>query len=150
MIKKIIAFAVIIFLVCLFVWKVSAQSQESISPTIVVGEAQTADGNENLFMVEQPSNAPNPLGDPIISTEANTQNSETKEDMSAKQQNSESSVKSQDEQPKNAEQAGKDFENTLIEANGRIYDVQSYPEGDLPIMGDSANPETIYSPNVNP
>ena len=44
---------------------------------------------------------------------------------------------------------GNDFENTLLEANDRVYDVQSYPEADFKAMGNSANPQTIYSPNVN-
>ena len=34
-------------------------------PTIVFGSAETKDGGQNVFVVEQPKNAPNPLGDPI-------------------------------------------------------------------------------------
>ena len=49
-----------------------------------------------------------------------------------------------------AQQLGDKFQNTLMEANGMIYDVQAYPEADIPVIGDSANPKTIYSPNVNP
>ena len=44
---------------------------------------------------------------------------------------------------------GKQFRNTLLEANGRVYDIQSYPEQDFMLMNNSAEPQTIYSPNVN-
>ena len=35
------------------------------APTVVYGSAQTASGGEDTFVVEQPDNAPNPLGDPL-------------------------------------------------------------------------------------
>ena len=44
---------------------------------------------------------------------------------------------------------GRDFQNTLLEANGMVYDVQAYPLKDMGVIGNSANPKTIYSPNVN-
>ena len=127
------------------VWGVNAQIEENL-PTVVIGEAKTSDGGENVFEVEQPNNAPNPLGNPIViqSNDAQEENQQTTDEINDKK------TKNQEQQPQNATQAGQDFQNTLLEANGRVYDVQSYPEGDLPIMGDSANPETIYSPNVNP
>ena len=37
-----------------------------------------------------------------------------------------------------------------MEADGMVYDVQAYPTEDLKAIGNSSNPETIYSPNVNP
>ena len=151
MIKKILGFTLILVLVCLFVWRVSAQTQKTTDlPTVVVGEAQNANGSENVFVVAQPSNSENPLGNPIdnLETTNNDGNANTDEDNVRAQSND--NANKQVIQPQNAEQAGKDFENTLLEANGRVYDVQSYPEGDLPIMSNSANPDTIYSPNVNP
>ena len=36
-----------------------------------------------------------------------------------------------------------------MEANGRIYDIQSYPEQDINVMNNPSDPQTIYSPNVN-
>ena len=152
MVKKILGFALIVFLVCLFVWKVSAQTQKTTElPTVVVGEAQNASGSENVFVVAQPSNSANPLGNPIDNVEAtNNENVSVNTDETNVPTQPENNIDKQVVQPQNAEQAGKDFENTLLEANGRIYDIQSYPEGDLPIMGNSANPDTIYSPNVNP
>lgn len=149
MLRKIAIWSMFALLVWLFVWKVYAQAQENVYPTTVIGEAQTADGNEKVFMVEQPAEAPNPLGNPISNNENIIHNNENVATQQ-KQQPDENITDTQDKQPENAIQAGKDFENTLMEANGRVYDIQSYPEGDLPIMGNSANPETIYSPNVNP
>ena len=146
-VKKIIGFSLIVVLVCLFVWRVSAQTQTAEEePTIVIGEAQNIDGSENMFVVAQPNNSENPLGNPIGNIEENTDNKSVNMESIQSVENN----KKQITQPQNVEQAGKDFENTLLEANGRVYDVQSYPEGDLPIMGNSANPDTIYSPNVNP
>ena len=146
MTKKIIGFALIVVLVCLFVWRVSAQNRGVEMPTVVMGEAQNPNGSENVFIVAQPEDAPNPLGDPIV---GNNQEAKTviNNDIDATGAETKST---ENQQPQNAEQAGKDFENTLLEANGRVYDVQSYPEGDLPLMDNSANPDTIYSPNVNP
>ena len=146
MTKKIIGFALIVVLVCLFVWRVSAQNRGVELPTVVMGEAQNPNGSENVFIVAQPEDAPNPLGDPIV---GNNQEAKTviNNDIDATGAETKST---ENQQPQNAEQAGKDFENTLLEANGRVYDVQSYPEGDLPLMDNSANPDTIYSPNVNP
>lgn len=146
MTKKIIGFALIVVLVCLFVWRVSAQNRGVEMPTVVMGEAQNPNGSDNVFIVAQPENAPNPLGDPIV---GNNQEAKTviNNDIDATGAETKST---ENQQPQNAEQAGKDFENTLLEANGRVYDVQSYPEGDLPLMDNSANPDTIYSPNVNP
>ena len=45
---------------------------------------------------------------------------------------------------------GKDFQNTLLEADGMVYDVQAYPEEDLKAIGNPSDPATLYSPNVNP
>ena len=56
----------------------------------------------------------------------------------------------QPETPLNSQQLGKDFQNTLMEANGMVYDVQAYPVEDFDAIGDPSNPQTIYSPNVNP
>ncbi|MBE6452299.1 MAG: hypothetical protein E7012_02275 [Alphaproteobacteria bacterium] len=133
-------------LIMVIVWGVKAQVEEN-APTVVIGAAATPDGNENVFEVVQPKDAPNPLGNPI-----EEQNSDADDNKLPKIADSEVAKKEtiSPQQPQNAVQAGKDFQNTLLEANGRVYDVQSYPEGDLPIMNNTANPETIYSPNVNP
>lgn len=115
-------------------------------PTVVVGEAATAQGDINAVVVEQPENAANPLGDPIIEQNEEPQMQATSADVTDKEQK----LKQVDAPAVPAKNPGDDFQNTLLEANGRIYDVQSYPQADLPKIEDSANPQTIYSPNVNP
>ena len=115
-------------------------------PTVVVGEAVTAQGDINAVVVEQPENAANPLGDPIPEQIDVPQMQVTPEVATDKKQE----PKKVDAPSVPAKNPGDDFQNTLLEANGRIYDVQSYPQADLPKIEDSANPQTIYSPNVNP
>ena len=113
--------------------------------TIVYGSAATKDGKQNVFIIEQPKNAPNPLGDPIpnpnkpVEVFGDLYNSST----ASTQPNAVTTNTSQ------SQNLGNDFENTLLEANDRVYDIQSYPKADFKAMGDSANPQTIYSPNVN-
>lgn len=115
------------------------------SPTIVYGAAETDSGGQNVFVVEQPKNAPNPLGNPIPTPNKPV---EVFGDVYPQDTNqTEKTKQSQDNQSQ--QNLGNDFENTLLEANGRVYDVQSYPKADFKAMENPANPETIYSPNVN-
>ena len=115
------------------------------SPTIVYGAAETDSGGQNVFVVEQPKNAPNPLGNPIPTPNKPV---EVFGDVYPQDTNqTEKTKQSQDNQSQ--QNLGNDFENTLLEANGRVYDVQSYPKADFKAMENPANPKTIYSPNVN-
>ena len=120
--------------------------------TLVYGAARRPDGRENIFVVEQPDNLQNPLGDPIIEPQRPTQ---VFGQLPQKHQNSEGisdqpdNVNNQNSPALESKALGKDFQNTLLEANGRVYDVQSFPEQDMNIMSNPAEPETIYSPNVN-
>ena len=114
-------------------------------PTIVFGSAETKDGGQNVFVVEQPKNAPNPLGDPIPTPDKPV---EVFGDVYP--QNTNQTGKTNLPQGNQSQQnLGNDFENTLLEANDRVYDIQSYPTADFKAMSNSANPEAIYSPNVN-
>ena len=148
----------------------SALAQEN-SPTVVFGAAATPDGKQNTFMVEQPKDAPNPLGNPItgdnttpqvfdVSNEMTNQSTSTDNLQPAPQpiddpnalseQNTVAPNESSNaDLPQEAQSLGQDFQNTLMEANGRIYDVQSYPEQDINVMDNPSDPQTIYSPNVN-
>ena len=128
--------------------------------TIVYGSAKEADGGSDSFIVEQPKGASNPLGDPIITPvqseneEAQMQSLQTS-DQSGGKDSTVSGVSNQLQQinpntPQGQEQLGNDFQNTLMEANGMVYDVQAYPEEDLEAIGNPSNPATLYSPNVNP
>ena len=142
------------------VWALFAMAQEpeknDYPPTVIFGAAATATGGQNEFVVEQPDGAPNPLGDPIDVSDTPPQVADIPEEMSNRsvRQNADDAVSQQAAQsqgnlPAESQALGKDFQNTLLEANGRVYDVQSYPEQDFNLIGNPANPQTIYSPNVN-
>lgn len=127
----------------------SAQAQ----PTIVEAIANTPDGKKNIAIIEQP-NGENPLGNPIVgpyiapqayNAADSTNNNNTAADTLAAAK----TFNNNDSLPQQAKTLGKQFKNTLMEANGEIYDVQSYPLQDINVIGNNANPQTIYSPNVN-
>ena len=135
-------FFFMIFSGCLFSFYSWAQDD----PTIVYGAANTANGKEKVFVVEQPKNAPNPLGDPIVGPDKPVEifgDINSNFEMPTQQNNNVSNNQL------NSNTLGNDFENTLLEANGRVYDVQSYPKDDFKVMENPSDPQTIYSPNVN-
>ena len=43
-----------------------SEENPPIRETVVYGAAKTPSGKENVFEIEQPENAPNPLGNPIV------------------------------------------------------------------------------------
>jgi len=129
-------------------------------PTTIYSAAARPDGGENVFVVSQPDNFDNPLGNPIVGPEvppkvygALPQTSESEDES-----NNETMELSSQPQPvgtinntpvQEGIALGKDFQNTLVEGNGRVYDIQSYPIQDIGVMSNPAEPQTIYSPNVN-
>ena len=122
--------------------------------TFVYGAAARSDGGENVFVVAQPDNLENPLGNPIEGPQTPPQVFHSSSQVKVPQSEKNSSF--QFDQPLlqtaptlEAKDLGQDFQNTLLEANGRVYDVQSYPIQDMNVMGNPTQPETIYSPNVN-
>lgn len=143
-------------------------------PTIVYGAARKAEGVMDEVVLEQPANAPNPLGNPIV-LNSNPASVATNPAVVVPVANlPQPAVVSGGPQgvpvvgpnngpvvngsgpqgvpvvPNSAAQLGNQFQNTVEEANGMIYDTQAYPIEDLGAMGNPSNPETIYSPNVNP
>ena len=132
---------------------------QDIGPTEVYGAANTSDGGKNVFVIEQPNNEENPLGNPLPNVSDDTkrlsgQNDIQKEDMvNYKEQSPANNINISSEQDANLPQEdaelGKQFRNTLLEANGRVYDIQSYPKEDFMLMSNPSEPQTIYSPNVN-
>ena len=50
----------------------AATNANAQTPTVVVGEAATAQGNINAVVVEQPENAGNPLGNPLPEQQTET------------------------------------------------------------------------------
>lgn len=143
-------------------------SEESTAgaPTIIYGAAKKADGKTDEVLLEQPQNAPNPLGDPITSSQApevfgNGETAATTSATKTEKNNGNGGLESQgvavtEGQPaasgsaEEAVQLGRKFQNTLIEADGMVYDIQAYPTKDMEVIGNPADPQTIYSPNVNP
>lgn len=121
---------------------VYAQSinEESALPTVVYGSAATASGDENIAIVEQPENAANPLGDPLVIPSDGENKTPPLQPVENKKTTPDKTM---------SNDLGSDFQNTLLEANGMVYDVQAYPLKDMGAIGNSANPKTIYSPNVN-
>lgn len=132
---------------------------QDVGPTEVYGAANTPDGGKDVFVIEQPNNEENPLGNPLPNVSDNAkqlsgQNDTQKEDVvNDKEHISSNNINVSSEQTANLPQEdaelGKQFRNTLLEANGRVYDIQSYPEQDFMLMNNPAEPQTIYSPNVN-
>ena len=142
----------IIVLLLLSVYPASAQT-----PTVVYGAAETAVGNENQFMVIQPENAPNPLGNPIV-TPPDTQTTipaatsqEIPQQQSTvstqnKRQPAENVINQTAEQnpepfSETPQQEQNQIQNTLYQGGNRIYDVQSFPINDI---------KTITEPNIQP
>lgn len=114
-------------------------------PTVVFGAAETKDGGENMYIVEQPKDAPNPLGNPLPNPDKPV---EVFGDVYPQNTNP-TEANNQSQSNQSQQNLGNDFENTLLEANGRVYDIQSYPKADFKAMENPSDPKTIYSPNVN-
>lgn len=128
---------------------VIAEEMTQESPTIVYGAAKKADGEVDEVVVEQPQNGPNPLGNPIVIPEKYEAQAKVAT-PEGKRFSASSPQSTGNEEAPNPQALGKDFQNTLLEANGMVYDVQAYPEKDLKAIGNPSEPATIYSPNVNP
>lgn len=154
--KIISVFVVLLAFSCIMASAQEQARQVEGTPTMVFGAAATPEGGQDMFMVEQPENAPNPLGNPIV-VEPKTANQTTQlqdcPPCDTQQQVSKAepvAIQPQNNNPAiDSQVLGKDFQNTLMEANGRIYDVQSFPKQDMKVLGNPSNPQTIYSPNVN-
>lgn len=148
-----------------------AEEAAAESPTIVYGASQTAPGKSDEVVVEQGANAPNPFGNPINGDDSSIEvpgtavipekimkpapqpigNSQT--NSPAKPQGNDLGLPDSGSLVVPAEPAGElgqDFQNTLIESEGTVYDIQAFPEEDMKVIGNPENPKTIYSPNVNP
>lgn len=121
------------------------------TPTIVYGASETAPNKPDSYLLEQPENAPNPLGNPII-TPPSSEPAQTPTvrpvQSSTKQPSSAPLGKIEESTPQNPapfsqtpQQEQNQIENTLFEGSNRIYDVQSYPLQDI---------KTITEPNIDP
>ncbi len=127
--------------------------EQNTPPTIVYAASKKPDGEKESVLLEQPAGAPNPLGDPLSIPNTPAVSGEQPSEISVEKNSSataEQGALPMEEKQPSSKDLGKDFQNTLLEANGMVYDVQAYPVEDLKAIGNSANPQTIYSPNVNP
>ncbi len=130
-----------------------ATSVHAQTPTIVYGASETAPDEPDSYLLEQPADAPNPLGNPIPefvpqdqAPDTNLTNTETAPETSAQKPQAEGEINQtepQDPAPfsQSPEREQNEIENTLYEGGNRIYDVQSYPLEDI---------KTITEPNVDP
>lgn len=132
----------------------NAQMQTETAPTVVYGKSRRPDGTTDEVIVEQPDNNVNPLGNPLPEVIAEPgQPVQLPAGIKASASTAGKLQKAEKAQPDgnaSSENLGKQFQNTLMEADGMVYDVQAYPVKDLKAIGNPSNPETIYSPNVNP
>ena len=132
----------IIFFLCVCGFEVFAENV----PTFVYGSAKTQDGGQDVFVVQQQDNLVNPLGNPIVEPYKPVEDFGDAYDQNVDNSQANSNTLENTNSQKNL---GSEFENTLLEANDRVYDIQSYPKADFKAMENPANPITIYSPNVN-
>lgn len=139
-------------LIILFMYALPAWGQ---SPTIVYGESETAPNKADEYILIQPANSPNPLGNPIVApqtsdnTQSNTSslvlphestptNNKLNNIQEAISQSSNQNPPPFSESP---QQQQNQIQNTLYQGGNRIYDVQSYPLQDI---------KTITEPNIDP
>ena len=120
------------------------------SETIVYGKSTLPDGQTDSYLVEQPDNAPNPLGNPIVMSpsqptiDTEKDNTPAPKQKAKKTQNNEIyQIEQQDPPPfsETPQEIQNKIENTLYQSGSRIYDVQSYPIKDI---------KEITQPNIDP
>ena len=116
-------------------------------PTVIIGEAVTPSGKKHEVIVEQPENAPNPLGNPIVDEENNNENSSIQvtppigalKAVNVINQSSQSGELQPDEVA--LPQTSTKIENELYQSGKDIVDVQAYPIEDV---------KEITQPNIEP
>lgn len=119
---------------------------QSPVPTIVYGAAETASGTTDSYMVTQPADAPNPLGNPIVitpQTQYEAPSAPTPQTAEKPQPNIINQSAPQNPAPfsETPKQESSQIQNTLYQGGDRIYDVQSFPIKDV---------KTITEPNIQP
>ena len=121
------------------------------SPTVVYGASETAPDTPDSYLLIQPKDSPNPLGNPIPDEMNDVQPDSQNLPMATQSQQSDKAApineinqsEAQNPSPfsQSPEQEQNQIENTLYEGGNRIYDVQSYPINDV---------KTITEPNIDP
>ena len=118
-------------------------------PTVIMGEAMTPSGKKREVVVEQPENAPNPLGNPIVeeNTGAPAQVSEVPVTVQPEENDSPNII--QQTSPSGVLQPNEvalpqpctQIENELYQSGNDIVDVQAYPIQDV---------KKATTPNIEP
>ncbi len=117
--------------------------------TIVYGEALNADGTENQVLLEQPKNAPNPLGNPIVSPSSFPQKTDGRIQDAGNPikptngiilQNSPQNPKISEMSP---QQMDSEIQNKLYQEGNRVYDIQSYPASDLQTINQNGQDNAV-------
>lgn len=115
--------------------------------TTVFGEAQTPDGSANEFLVEQPQDSGNPLGNPITGiAPVNAQNNAENVQIQPATTRSEvvqNSLQNPSISQMTPEQMGNEIQNKLYQEGNRVYDVQSYPVADFETINQNGQDEAI-------
>ena len=145
-------FAVLLWAVCAINSNSYAGSDKPIiqeesqpeAPTVIMGEAMTPSGQFNNVVVEQPADAHNPLGDPIVDDSNNTNspavvNAAPTIDVSRQNlvpiasQSAPSGVLQPGEValPQPSNQPSNQIENEMYQSGDDIIDVQAFPMNDV-------------------
>ena len=138
---------------------IGANAEEIISTmsypgdeTIVYGEAENKNGTVNEVLLEQPKNAPNPLGDPIpdyVSPQPLRRGQ--KAEVAPQIPNLSTPPKDIEEiSPQNPQisemspqEMNNEIQNKLYEEGDRVYDIQSYPIKDINELGENGQDNAI-------
>ena len=125
------------------------------TPTMVIGAAKNADGKIDVMVLQQPEDAPNPLGNPLLEPPPQIQ----QPTPPAPAKDSTDSTKASnadtipyaitDDMPINPQFTpettpqieAKKIQSTIYEDDGRIYDIQSVPVQDI---------SKVEEPNIQP
>lgn len=123
--------------------------------TVVYGSAATQQGSQDTFVVEQPADAANPLGSPIVDDSSAQPAATSPQPTDTAVQPSTNNVAaplpagvvnqiseqnpSISSEPNPASMDNK-IQDTLYESGNRIYDIQSYPVNDVNQMESPSQP----------
>ncbi|MBR1648264.1 MAG: hypothetical protein IJ689_01525 [Alphaproteobacteria bacterium] len=132
-----------VIIVCLMFFNAHAEvlmqtEAGSGDETTVLGIADTPSGAKKEFMIEQPLNAPNPLGYPVVDYQTpppeavpashnNLRKSPQAINQFSPQNPSDSEMPPQE--------MNNEIQNKIYESGDRVYDLQSYPKKDFDYIG---------------
>ena len=121
---------------------------QSGQDTMVFGAAENADGTQNEFFLEQPENAPNPLGNPIVITPSLPKNNPlpiAASTVAPQIKNATVQISPQNPQVSDMtpQQMNNEIQNKLYQEGNRVYDVQSYPAQDLQTINQNGQDNAV-------